>query len=180
MADQTQKFRSALNGFNREDVVQFIQSLTARHDRDLSDLKEENARLQSALDKANAESDALRQRISELEIQLAEANESLEAATAPQSEPEKPDWGAQELAAYRRAEEVERQSRERAKQLHRELTGLVADASVQMDEANEALSEAMAQLTEDLTRLQTAMAAGKKVLNDTSCSLRASGGEDPA
>ena len=180
MADQTQRFRSALNGFNREDVVQFIQSLTARHDRELADLKEEKKRLQAALDKSGGEVDALRQRIAELEGQLAEANTALEEATAPQPEPEKPDWNAQELAAYRRAEEVERQSRERAKQLHRELTGLVADASVQMEEANDALEQAMAQITEDLTRLQTAMAAGKKVLNDTGCSLRASGGEDEA
>lgn len=180
MADQTQRFRSALNGFNREDVVQFIQSLTARHDRELADLKEEKKRLQAALDKSGGEADALRQRIAELEGQLAEANTALEEATAPQPEPEKPDWNAQELAAYRRAEEVERQSRERAKQLHRELTGLVADASVQMEEANDALEQAMAQITEDLTRLQTAMAAGKKVLNDTGCSLRASGGEDEA
>ena len=180
MADQTQRFRSALNGFNREDVVQFIQSLTARHDRDLSDLKEENTRLQADLDKSELEADTLRQRISELETQVAEANAALEAAAAPQPEPERPDWDAQELAAYRRAEEVERQSRERAKQLHRELTGLVADASVQMEEANDALSEAMAQITEDLTRLQTAMAAGKKVLNDTGWSLRASGGGDEA
>ena len=180
MADQTQRFRAALNGFNREDVVQFIQSLTARHDRETADLKEEKNRLQEALDKSNAEAEALRQRITELEAQLQEANETLEAATAPLPEPEKPDWNAQELAAYRRAEEVERQSRERAKLLHRELTGLVADASVQMDDATGALDDAMAQITEDLTRLQAAMTAGKKVLNDTGCSLRASGGEEEA
>ena len=180
MADQTQRFRAALNGFNREDVVQFIQSLTARHDRETADLKEEKDRLQEALDKSNAEAEALRQRITELEAQLQEANETLEAATAPLPEPEKPDWNAQELAAYRRAEEVERQSRERARLLHRELTGLVADASVQMDDATGALDDAMAQITEDLTRLQAAMTAGKKVLNDTGCSLRASGGEEEA
>lgn len=180
MADQTQKFRSALNGFNREDVVQFIQSITARHDRELSDLKEENTRLQTALDKSSGDGETLRQRISELEAQLAEATAALDAATAPQPEPEKPDWDAQELAAYRRAEEVERQSRERARQLHRELTGLVADASVQMEEANGNLDQAMAQIQADLTRLQSAMAAGKKVLNDTGCSLRASGGEEQA
>ena len=180
MADQTQRFRAALNGFNREDVVQFIQSLTARHDRETADLKEEKNRLQEALDKSNAETETLRQRITELEAQLQEANETLEAATAPLPEPEKPDWNAQELAAYRRAEEVERQSRERARLLHRELTGLVADASVQMDDATGALDDAMAQITEDLTRLQAAMTAGKKVLNDTGCSLRASGGEEEA
>lgn len=173
MADQTQRFRAALNGFNREDVVQFIQALTSRHDRETADMKEEKNRLQEALDRSNAEAEALRQRITELEAQLQEANETLEAATAPLPEPEKPDWNAQELAAYRRAEEVERQSRERARLLHRELTGLVADASVQMDDA-------MAQITEDLARLQAAMTAGKKVLNDTGCSLRASGGEEEA
>ena len=82
MADQTQRFRAALNGFNREDVVQFIQSLTSRHDRETADLKEEKDRLQEALDKSNAEAEALRQRITELEAQLQEANETLEAPAA--------------------------------------------------------------------------------------------------
>ena len=180
MADQMQRFRSALNGFNREDVVQFIQSATARHDRELADLKEENARLQQDLTRQSEEISDLKAQVSQLQSQLSEANETLETATAPRPEPEKPDWDAQELAAYRRAEEVERQSRERAKQLHRELTGLVADASVQMEEANTALDAAMAQITEDLTRLQAAMAAGKKILNDTGCSLRTSGGQEEA
>ena len=45
-----QKFRSALNGFNREDVVRFIEYTNARHEAEVSQLKEELASLRAELD----------------------------------------------------------------------------------------------------------------------------------
>lgn len=175
MAEQIQKFRSALNGFNREDVVQFIQTATARHETELSQLKDDNQRLQETCRQQAEETAALRDEIAQLQSQLEETQAALEEASAPKNAPQCPDWKAEELAAYRRAEEVERQSRERAAQLHRDLTALIADASIQMDDANATLSEVMAQINSDLLRLRTAMDLGKNVLNDTVSSLRASG-----
>ena len=46
MAATLPAFRSALHGFNRTDVVQFIQSQTAAHEKSLRLLREEIARLE--------------------------------------------------------------------------------------------------------------------------------------
>ncbi len=53
-------FRSSLHGFNRTDVVQFIQQQTAAHDKALRTLKDENTRLQEALTEARAELESLK------------------------------------------------------------------------------------------------------------------------
>ena len=44
----TENFRSALNGYNRTDVVQFIQRQTIEHEKAMRLLREENARLKQA------------------------------------------------------------------------------------------------------------------------------------
>ena len=177
MAELIQKFRSALNGFNREDVVQFIQTSTARHETELNGLRDENQRLLATLRHQEAEAVSLREEVSRLQAALVKA-EALEEEDPLPEESVAQDWEAEELAAYRRAEEVERQSRERAAQLHRTLTAMVADASVQMDEANGSLSEIITQVGNDLLRLRSAMDAGKAVLSDTAASLRASGAKN--
>ena len=56
MADSL-NFRNALNGFNRTDVVQFIQNQTTEHEKEMRLLREENARLQEALDAARTEAE---------------------------------------------------------------------------------------------------------------------------
>ncbi len=45
----TENFRSALNGFNRTDVVQFIQRQTVEHEKSMRLLREENSRLKQAV-----------------------------------------------------------------------------------------------------------------------------------
>ena len=52
-------FRSSLHGFNRTDVVQFIQQQTANHDKAMRMQKEESTRLQDALTEARAEIERL-------------------------------------------------------------------------------------------------------------------------
>ena len=76
-------FRSALNGFNREDVVNYIEVLTNRHVSDLSQMKaqldaanEEIERLKTQPAPAE-DTEALSQakaRITELEAQVATLN----------------------------------------------------------------------------------------------------------
>ena len=103
MAEQ-HNFRSAFNGFNREDVVQYIEELNARHEAQVSQLNADMQHLQDKLtqyenlageggeenapeleqqveDQANAlveQSD----RIAALEKQLAEAQEASQTAEA--------------------------------------------------------------------------------------------------
>lgn len=57
MAAINMNFRSALNGFNRTDVVQFLQGLTTEHERELRSIQEENARLQEELSAVRAEAE---------------------------------------------------------------------------------------------------------------------------
>ena len=48
------QFRVALHGFNREDVVAFIDRLTLDHEKELRVLQDANARLKSDLEQSNA------------------------------------------------------------------------------------------------------------------------------
>ncbi len=52
MPEMTQ-FRAALHGFNREDVVAYIDRLNLEHEEQLSQLREENQQLQHRLEAAN-------------------------------------------------------------------------------------------------------------------------------
>ena len=133
-------FRSAFNGFNREDVVNYIEYISAKHTAEVNQLNSEIEYLKGK-QPAGAQEDttALQSRIAELEARCAE----LEQAEAPaantqelenrcaqleaqlkQFQDEKAQADAatatqqnhveQELEAYRRAERVERMAQERA------------------------------------------------------------------
>ena len=135
-------FRSAINGFKREDVVSYIEYLTARHTAELNQLRSEIEYLKSRKSAApvaagSDQVDALNDRIHELlercaqleDQQLAvgiEAEEKLLAAEKRCAELEaqlqqvqeasrtQASHAHQELEAYRRAERVERMAQERA------------------------------------------------------------------
>ncbi|MDR0890254.1 MAG: hypothetical protein LBM28_06390 [Oscillospiraceae bacterium] len=62
MADANMNFRSALNGFNRSDVVQFIQNKTNEFER-------EKRNLQAEIDQLLEELDAVREQAEELRVQ---------------------------------------------------------------------------------------------------------------
>ena len=85
----TQNFRSALNGFNRDDVIHYLEYSNGKHEQEVAQLNEQIAELQVELEQAqsltpaDAESnDELIRRIAELE----QENEELRnqpAAPAP-------------------------------------------------------------------------------------------------
>ena len=130
----SQNFRSVFNGFNREDVVHYIEYLNAKHTAEVNQLQSEldflNTKLESArqttqleealaaiealkaerddaLAKANAIDPALEDRCAQLEAQLRSAEEAKNNALqhAAKCQVE------QELEAYRRAERTERIAR---------------------------------------------------------------------
>ena len=55
MAATTDSFRSSLHGFNRMDVVQFIQKTTSEHELELRRLAEERTRQQEELEQQKKE-----------------------------------------------------------------------------------------------------------------------------
>lgn len=63
----TQSFRSALNGFNREDVVNYISFMSNKHESQLNALRAEADELRQALEIRDQENQELRNRVEELE-----------------------------------------------------------------------------------------------------------------
>ncbi len=187
-----QNFRSALNGFNREDVVRYLEYINTRHSTELNKLKLENEALQAELnllqntptapDKSE-EFDALVQNAADLETrnaalqaelnalraQLAEMTSQRDQALAAQVK--SADQSAQELEAYRRAERVEREAKERATQVYEHANGILADATAKVDAAAAQISHMATQVTGHLTSLQGLVSDSKAVLVDAASSL---------
>ena len=134
---QLHHFRSALNGFNRQDVVNYIEYLNNQHNTQVQQLKNE---LQLAGEKKadsdlQAQLDAALARCQELEEQLAAKGESCTEL---------------ELEAYRRAEKAERQAQTRAHQIYAQANAALADATAKAEVAAQRIGaiadDAVAQL----------------------------------
>lgn len=216
-----ENFRSSFHGFNREDVVHYLDYLNKKHDEMLSQLsseadslrqKLENAmqtpsentdalkqrcdQLESALAAAEAEKAALEGQVSELQEKLAQAQEDLQAAQAEnqslenrisalqaeldgaqavQEEEKSPAASQsaqeQELEAYRRAERTERMARERADQVYRQVNGVLADATVKVEEAAGQLADISDRVMSQLDLLRSAVDGSKRALADAAAGL---------
>ena len=79
---EPQTFRSAFNGFHREDVVNHIAYMTTKHEAQVKELREENDALQTELSQLRGQMDqdaADRDRIPELEQTIADRDAELAA-----------------------------------------------------------------------------------------------------
>jgi chromosome segregation ATPase len=120
----------------------------------LADTHQRNDQLQTALDAANAGA-------AQLEQALADAQTAAKAAAViPQ------DLAAQELAAYRRAERVERMAVARARDIATQASGVLHDTTARVDEDAVELSNMFDQLTAQFEQLRSRMIASKSTLKD--------------
>lgn len=175
---QLQNFRSAFNGFNREDVVNYIAYINNHYNAQLNQLRSQlqsaeqelqalraasagDARLQEELGTAKAQ-------ISALEADNAALREQLEKALTE----EKPQT-QEELEAYRRAERAERMANERVAQLYAQANGALGEATVKVDEVSNQLSGITDQVIAQLTQLQSAVSSGKDILREASAAMYA-------
>ena len=209
MADFS-KFRSALNGFSRTDVVNYIEETSAAHQKALKQLEDEkqalsqendhlladNARLQAELQDLKAsytklkEEDAslqeqietLSQEASDLAEQAAGAQKLLDesasqAACEDNATPSdtqdaesaastQVDLPSQELAAYRRAEQAERNAMLRAKKLREQLNLLCEQSKGRYLDAGEEISALTSDLSSGLSRLQETLADIQVIFDD--------------
>lgn len=158
-----QNFRSALGGFNRQDVVSYIEYINNKHNSELEQLRTQLQTAQEALDKTANDSELLAKleaaeaRCAELEAQLAAGGQII----APDSE----------LETYRRAERAERLARDRASQIYAQANAALADATVKV----EAISDGMNALVE---QFNTQLQDGKNQLQEAVASLYAIRPED--
>lgn len=138
-----QHFRSSFNGFNREDVVHYIEYLNNQHNSQLEQL---NTQLKTALEKsANADTSALQ---AQLDAALARC-EALEQALA-QNNQQVVTGSEEELEAYRRAERTERLARERAQQIYTQANAVLADVTLKAEAASEQITAVADQITSQL------------------------------
>ena len=169
---QEHRFRGAFNGFNREDVVRYIEYLNTAHTDLVNQLRSENHALRAELEQlrsapANTE---LEQQCADLSAQLEEANAQLEAL---RQQPVAQDLAKEELEAYRRAEKAERDAKERAAQLYRQATGTLAEATGHVDTAASQFRQIADRVNAQMLELQSAVDNGKNALQDAAAILYA-------
>lgn len=187
-------FRSALRGFNRQDVANYLEYLNNRHNTELTqlntelealrqqqskpavdpqrlalearvlDLQEELNKMQQQLEAAETEKQEAVRQLAQMQNQLEEAQQARKEAMVQAS-------GAklesnQELEAYRRAERTERVARERAEQVYSETGAVLTQASARVESALRQMTGISQQVTGQLDTLQTAIASSRLALQD--------------
>jgi len=167
-------FRSAFNGFNREDVAHFIEYLNARHSAEMNQLKAELDLLRSrSAAPAEDRSEELAAALAEIETLKAELAQLRQRRGETETAPAAPSGTAQELEAYRRAERTERVARERAEQIYHQVNGVLADATVKVEEASIQLGDMSEQFLARLETLRAAVAGSKEALSGAAQTLYA-------
>lgn len=146
-----QNFRSAFNGFKREDVVHYIEYMNNKHNAQIEQL---NTQLRNAQEQLEA-----------AKVRCAELESNAPSAPAGPTE--------DELEVYRRAERTERMARERAAQIYAQANAVLSDAALQVDAAAEQISTVIDQVTEQLQNARETVGSTKTVLQDATSALYA-------
>ena len=173
-----QNFRSAFNGFHREDVVHYLEYINAKHTSQVNQLTAEAEELRARLEAQPAEGlleslqeecaalnqavESLTEEKTRLEERCAELEQQLEAKAAPAQDP------SAELEAYRRAERAEREARERAELVYYQANGVLTEATAKVDGIAAEITDMADQVMGQLTQLQMAVGASKQALQDAS------------
>lgn len=158
-----QRFRSAFNGFNREDVVNYIEYLNNRHTAELEQL---NNQLQES--KGNVSAEVVADLQAKLDAALLRCTELEEKLNAKQE-----DTASKELEAYRRAEEAERKANERARGIYAQAHATLTNATTMAEAAAEEFSQVAERTTQQLMEYQTSIAATVDSFKSVASSLGA-------
>ena len=186
-----QNFRSAFNGFNREDVVHYLEYINTKHNNLVNQLTSENQELRSAAQQPAVEDqselvESLQAQCEELTTQLeeeknrcAELTGKLEALQLrcqeleTQTETVTPAetisvLASEELEAYRRAERIEREAKERSELVYYQANSVLTEAAAKVDTIASDATDMADQVMRQLTQLQMAVSSSKQALQDAS------------
>jgi septation ring formation regulator EzrA len=182
-----QNFRSAFNGFNREDVVHYLEYINTKHTNQLNQLTAENQELRAA---AQQPAQNLQELVESLQAQCNELTAQLEAekaanaeltskldaletrcselenAEAPAAADTLSTLASEELETYRRAERIEREARERADLVYYQANGVLSEASAKVEGISSDITDIADQVMRQLTQLQIAVSSSKQALQD--------------
>lgn len=143
-----QHFRSAFRGFNREDVVHYIDYLNNFYSTQLEQLKAQLSNVQPADPDLLARLKRAEARCAELETQLAAKQADTVAVVNSTGD---------ELEAYRRAERTERQARERAQQIYTQANAVLAEVTLKAEAASAQVADVANQVTAQLQGTKNAL-----------------------
>lgn len=187
-------FRSAFNGFNRDDVVHYLEFLNNKHSSQIAQLTSDADYLRQQLNAVQKEDRSeeiagLESRCAELGDQLTAAQEATAALEKRCAELEKaleearnqppkviaspaPAFRAeQELEAYRRAERAERVAKERAELVYRQTNSILSQVTARVDDAAGQISDIVEQIGGQLEQLQSAVNGSKQALRDAAATV---------
>lgn len=184
-------FRTAIGGFHKEDVVHYIEYMNAKHTSQINqlmteneelhhkmaqineqpDLSEEAARLQAQLQEAQARQQQLEQERNDAQEALAKLHADFDTLAAHEAEIAAQKLAAQELEAYRRAEQAEREAKARAEQIYQQAVGTLAQATAQVDGAANSFRQVAEQIGCQMQQLQAAVDNGRNALLDAAATL---------
>lgn len=164
---ELKNFRSAFRGFNRQDVVNYIEYINNTHNTQVEQL---NNQLQAALsrptdEEMKAKLEAAEARIAELEETLAQQDRAVLSDGASCTE--------QELEAYRRAERVERVAKERAEQIYAQANGVLAEATLKAESASAHIGAIADQVSNQLKEYQDSVMETKATFQEAVATLYA-------
>lgn len=176
-----QTFRGAFHGFNREDVVHYLEYINAKHQSQVNQLTAEADALRSRLEQQPDSDQA--ELVESLQAECAALTAQLEAAEAAKAELEarcaalekQAGEGAGEstavqasgeLEAYRRAERIEREARERAELVYFQANGVLSEATAKVDGIAAEITGMADHVMSQLTQLQMAVSSSKQALQD--------------
>lgn len=148
----TKHFRPALNGFNRQDVVQYIEFLNNQHNAQIEQL---NNQLRNA--KAPVNND-LQEKLDAALLKCAQLEAQLSNAGSNNTE--------KELEAYRRAERAERIAQERAQQICTQANAILADTAAKAEAATARVAELASQANAQLQAYQDAVSGTQAVFQE--------------
>lgn len=166
-----QNFRSAFNGFNRDDVVHYIDYVHNTHRNKMGELNNELQTLREQLEAVQAEL----QRREDAEAKLNEALAKIEALEQDLEEArsQPPVDTTQELEAYRRAERAERNANIRVSRLYEEANSVLADATTRADESAAQVFRISEEISGQLVQLQEALTTGANTIRDAAAAMYA-------
>lgn len=160
-----QNFRSAFHGFNREDVVNYIEYINNKHASQVNQLKTDLQSLQAELDSVSAKNEA------DLAAKLAAAEAEIASLRAQLATPKVVAQANGELEAYRRAERAERVAGERVSQMYQQANGALAEAATRADESAASITEIADRISDQIAELNTALFQSKNAMKSASAAL---------
>lgn len=179
-----QNFRNAFNGFNKEDVLHYIEYLNSKNAFAMNQLKSENQSLMAEVEQlraepkrdpdleqqcasVQAENESLQEQLCAMEQEVARLKGELAAAEQKAANR----VTSEELEAYRRAERMERAAQERTQQIYRQVTGTLAETATQVDEAANEFKRLSQEMDVHMAQMQDMVDRSRNALLNASATM---------